>query len=79
MLDEPEAALSPRRQIELSELVLGAVEKGAQFIVATHSPIILGTEGAQVLSFDDGYVREVDWRKTDAVRVMRDFIGERLG
>lgn len=79
LLDEPEAALSPRRQIELSELVLGAVEKGAQFIVATHSPIILGTEGAQVLSFDDGYVREVDWRKTDAVRVMRDFIGERLG
>ena len=79
LLDEPEAALSPRRQIELSELMQQAAEEGSQFIVATHSPIILGTKGAQVLSFDGGYVREVDWHETDAVRVMRDYLWERLG
>ena len=79
LLDEPEAALSPRRQLELSELIVKHADEGSQFIVATHSPIILATPGAQVLSFDDGCVHETDWRKTDAVRVMRDFLGERLG
>lgn len=79
ILDEPEAALSPRRQIELSELIVKSAEEGSQFIVATHSPIILGTEGAQMLSFDEGFIHEVDWRKTDAVRVMRDYLATRLG
>jgi len=79
ILDEPEAALSPRRQIELSDFIQRAAAKGSQFIVATHSPIILGTSDAQVLSFDGGYVQEVNWHQTDAVRVMRDFLYERLG
>lgn len=79
ILDEPEAALSPRRQIELSELVAKCVVEGSQFVVATHSPIVLGIEGAQVLSFDGGSIHEVDWRETDAVRVMRDYLAGRLG
>lgn len=79
ILDEPEAALSPRRQIELSELAAKEAGKGSQFIVATHSPIILGTKDAQVLSFDGGHVHEVDWQQTDAVRAMRDFLADRLG
>lgn len=79
ILDEPEAALSPRRQLELSELIMKGVEEGSQFIVATHSPIILGIEDAQLLSFDDGHVHEVSWQETDAVRVMRDYLVERLG
>ena len=78
VLDEPEAALSPRRQLELVELIEKGVEEGSQFIIVTHSPIVMGTAGAQVLSFDGGCVHEVDWRKTDAVRVMRDFLAERL-
>ena len=79
ILDEPEAALSPRRQLELVELIERCVEDGSQFIIATHSPIILGMEGAQVLSFDGGSVHEIGWSETDAVRVMRDFLAERLG
>ena len=79
ILDEPEAALSPRRQLELSELVAKGVTEGSQFIIATHSPIVMGIEGAQVLSFDNGHVHEVDWRETDAVRVMRDYLADRLG
>ena len=79
ILDEPEAALSPRRQLELSELIMQCVSDGSQFIIATHSPIVMGIEGAQVLSFDNGHVQEVDWRETDAVRVMRDYLADRLG
>ena len=79
ILDEPEAALSPRRQLELCDLIEKGVAAGSQFIVATHSPIVLGTPGAQVLSFDDGHVHEIDWRDADAVRVMRDYLEERLG
>ena len=79
ILDEPEAALSPRRQRELCGLIEEGARAGSQFIIATHSPIILGTRDAQILSFDGGSIHEVDWRDTDAVRVMRDFLSERLG
>lgn len=79
ILDEPEAALSPRRQLELSELVAKGVTEGSQFIIATHSPIVMGIEGAQVLSFDNGHVHEIDWRKADAVRVMWGYLEGRLG
>lgn len=79
ILDEPEAALSPRRQLELAKLVEKAAQEGSQFIIVTHSPIVMGIRDAQVLSFDDGSVHEVDWRQTDAVRVMRDYLAERLG
>ncbi|MBR3235520.1 MAG: AAA family ATPase [Atopobiaceae bacterium] len=78
ILDEPEAALSPRRQIELSGLIEEYAAQGSQLIVATHSPIILGVAGAQILSFDGGSVHEVSWRETDAVRVLRDYLAERL-
>lgn len=79
IMDEPEAALSPRRQLELVDLVTEQAGRGSQFVVATHSPIVLGTLGAQVLSFDGGHVHEIDWREADAVHVMRDFLAERLG
>ncbi len=78
ILDEPEAALSPRRQIELAELVERGAREGSQYLIATHSPIILGVPGAQVISFDGGSVHEVSWHETDAVRVMRDYLAERL-
>ncbi|MBO6209701.1 MAG: AAA family ATPase, partial [Schwartzia sp.] len=53
-LDEPEAALSPQRQLAyLREIVLCA-NKGAQFIIVTHSPILLGLPDAEILTFDDG-------------------------
>lgn len=78
ILDEPEAALSPRRQLELSKLIEKGARGGSQFIVATHSPIVMAIDNAQVLSFDEGYVHEVDWHDTDAVCVMRDFLLEHL-
>ena len=78
ILDEPEAALSPQRQLELSDMIVERAKEGSQFIVATQSPILLGIRGAQILSFDGGSVHEIAWHEAEAVRVMRTFLAERL-
>src|SRR3974390_779814 len=59
LLDEPEAPLSPRRQIALLELLPAASARGAQFIIATHSPILLACPGARIFSFDQVPIAEV--------------------
>jgi predicted ATPase len=75
LLDEPEAALSPGRQMTfLSILNHLAGMKVAQFVIATHSPILLTLPGATVLSIDDGELREVDFRDTEHFRLTRDFL-----
>lgn len=74
LLDEPEAALSPQRQLALVALVLEAIAEGAQFVIATHSPILLAIPGARVWSFDDGAPTIVPWDETDHVRLTRDFL-----
>jgi predicted ATPase len=75
ILDEPEAPLSPRRQIALLAMIKDAVEtRGAQFIIATHSPILMAFPGAAIYSFDDGAVREVAYEEIDHVVITRDFL-----
>lgn len=75
ILDEPEAPLSPRRQIALLAMIKDAVEtRGAQFIIATHSPILMAFPGATIFSFDDGAVREVSYDAIDHVVITRDFL-----
>jgi predicted ATPase len=72
-LDEPENALSPRRQLELLEILKLNAEKGrAQFLVATHSPVLLACPGAAVLSFDHVPVQPVRYEDTDHYRVYKD-------
>ena len=56
LLDEPEAALSPQRQLTLLIEINRCAKAGAQFIIVTHSPILLGLPDAEILSFDDGHV-----------------------
>lgn len=74
LLDEPESALSPRRQLELRDLISQAASRGhAQFIMATHSPILLSLPGARILSFDDTSVRPVAFEDTDHLRLYREF------
>jgi len=75
ILDEPEAALSPQRQLAFLRILhqLGG-DKVAQFIIATHSPILLTLPGARVLSLDGGTIREVDYRETEHFRLTRDFL-----
>jgi predicted ATPase len=75
LLDEPEAALSPGRQLTfLSILNHLASMKVAQFIIATHSPILLTLPGATVLSIEEGQLREVSYRDTEHYQLTRDFL-----
>jgi predicted ATPase len=75
ILDEPEAALSPQRQLAFLR-ILHRLTKAriAQFIVATHSPMLLAFPGATVLSLDGGRIEEIDFRESHHYRVTRDFL-----
>ena len=77
LLDEPEAALSPQRQLTLLMEIGRCAKGGAQFIIATHSPILLGLPGAQILTFDDGPIHPCDYEDTDSYQVMSAFINHR--
>ena len=77
LLDEPEAALSPQRQLTLLMEIHSCAKEGAQFIIATHSPILLGLPGAEILSFDDGAVHPCEYEETDSYQVTSMFINDR--
>jgi predicted ATPase len=75
-LDEPETALSPRTQLAFRGLLEETAARGdAQFVVATHSPILLSCAGARILSFDSAPVQELDYRETEHYRVYREIFG----
>jgi len=77
LLDEPEAALSPQRQLTLLAEIDRLSRDGSQFIVVTHSPILLGLPGAEILSFDDGVIHPVKYEDTDSYKVTEMFINGR--
>lgn len=75
ILDEPEAALSPQRQLAFLRILHHlTAPRIAQFLIATHSPLLLAFPGATVLSLDGGLIEEVDYRDTDHYRITRDFL-----
>jgi predicted ATPase len=74
LLDEPETPLSPRRQLALLAMMLDAVRGRAQFIVATHSPILLAFPGARIYSFDEPPVHLVRYEDLEHVTLTRDFL-----
>jgi len=75
ILDEPEAALSPQRQLSFLKVIHDLESPGhAQFLIATHSPIILSYPGAVLLNLDGNSIREVAYNETDHYRVTRDFL-----
>lgn len=77
LLDEPEAALSPKRQLEFLALLHDWAESGnIQAIVVTHSPILMGFPDATLLSFDGGRIREVGYRDIDHYRLTLDFLAD---
>ena len=78
ILDEPETAFSPRSQIEFLDIMASCVAGfGAQFIIASHSPILLAAPGATILSIDDGSISTVPYESTDYFTVYRDFLNGR--
>jgi predicted ATPase len=76
LLDEPEAPLSPQRQLAFLALMHSAVGDGGQFVIATHSPILLAYPGARIYSFDEAPVREVAFEELDHVTITRDFLND---
>ncbi len=77
LLNEPEAALSPQRQLTLLLEIVGCASEDSQFIIATHSPILLGIPGAEILSFDDGKIHPCKYEDTDSYQVTEMFINSR--
>ena len=75
LLDEPEAALSPQRQLSLLRIIFELESPGhAQFVIATHSPILLSYPGATIFSLDGDHIRQVAYEDTEHFRVTRDFL-----
>ena len=74
LIDEPEAALSPRGQLGFVAFLLDAVKDDCQFIVASHSPIVLSCPGAAIWSFEEGEVRERVFDELDHVQFYREYL-----
>ena len=77
LLDEPEAALSPQRQMTLLLEIAQCIRNGSQFIIATHSPILLGFPEAEILSFDGGAPHPCRYEDTASYRVTKMFLDHR--
>ena len=77
LLDEPEAALSPQRQLTLLREIHTCAQTGAQFFIVTHSPILLGLPGAAILSFDDGPIHPIAYEETDSYQITSLFLSDR--
>jgi predicted ATPase len=75
-LDEPEAPLSPARQLAFLALLGQIVADGSQVIFATHSPILLSFPGAAIWSFDHDPIRPVAWDELEHVTLTRSFLND---
>lgn len=73
LMDEPEAALSPMRQLSLLRLIKDKLPK-AQFIIATHSPILLAFPNAQIMRFGDEGMKEVPYEELESVQLYKNFL-----
>ena len=75
ILDEPEAALSPIRQMRLLFLIDKLVKQGSQFIIATHSPILLAYQNATIYDFNQ-HMANVDYKDTEIYQIYKLFLNE---
>jgi predicted ATPase len=78
LLDEPENALSPVYQLELLRMLRQLALSGdVQFIIATHSPILLALPEAEIFSFDEWPIQKIAYEDTQYFRIYRDFLNDR--
>lgn len=77
ILDEPEAALSPMRQMAMVARIHDLVQQQSQFIIATHSPIITGYPQALILQISNESIRAVDYEATESYMITKEFINNR--
>lgn len=74
LLDEPEAALSPSRQLTLLGELRRLAERDSQFLIATHSPILMAYPGARIYLLDEEGIREIAYRETEHYQLTRRFL-----
>lgn len=74
IFDEPESALSPTRQMTALASLHRLVQNGSQFIIATHSPILLAYPHCRIVHFADDGMRDISYEETDHYFVMRRFL-----
>lgn len=74
ILDEPETPLSPMKQLAFISMIKEMVEQNAQFIIATHSPILMAIPEATIISFDKFPIAEVDYDDLEHVNLTKDFL-----
>jgi predicted ATPase len=79
ILDEPEAALSPTRQLAVLLRIRQLLEKGSQFIIATHSPILMAYPGAKIYLLDKTGFSAVRYEETEHFKVTRSFLNDHKG
>jgi len=77
LLDEPEAALSPSRQLSALAVIHKLVKADSQFIIATHSPILMAYPDSKIYLFSETGIREIAYEDTDHYRVAKDFLNHR--
>lgn len=74
-MDEPEAALSPTKQLSFFRVIYELISEGnVQFIIATHLPILLGYPDANILSFDKGHISTIEYEMTDHYNITKCFL-----
>lgn len=74
LFDEPEAALSPQRQLSVLTLLHRLVNHQSQLIIATHSPILLAYPNARIYLFSDNGISETDYTETEHYQITKDFL-----
>lgn len=77
LLDEPEAALSPQRQLTLLLEIIQSAQIGSQFIIATNSPILLGMPNIDIRSFDEDGIHSVRYEETQSYQITKLFVDHR--
>ena len=77
IMDEPEAALSPHRQLALFSKIVQMAREGSQYIIVTHSPILLAIPGAEIYAFGQTGIRQQAYEETDSYRCYELFLNHR--
>lgn len=77
LLDEPEAALSPMRQLSMLSRIHDLVGESSQFMIATHSPLLLSYPGAKIIEFTDEGVQETTLEETSHYQIMKQFFDDK--
>lgn len=74
ILDEPEAALSPMRLLTLMVEINELVKKDSQFIIATHSPVLMAFPNAEILEFTQGGIKSIDYKQSQHYKITKGFL-----